>query len=110
MWPARTAAIVVSEERSFLHADVSSGCSGLGCVCAGTKRPPEPITASCPRAKPRQLPLLGIEAHQRPHHRLLHQQLVRRITGIKLAALDPLRIALLAQGELALGFGNLLGT
>jgi hypothetical protein len=51
--------------------------------------------------------LLGLQAHQRPHNRLQAEDLVLRITSIELAALDPLRVALLPQGEFSLRFGNL---
>src|SRR5262245_24151093 len=87
-----------------------------GCVthtkaggASSIKRPPEPDPTLCPGAKQGQLALLGIEAYQRPHNRLQAADLVLRIAGVELATLNPLRIALLSQCELALRFGNLLG-
>ena len=55
------------------------------------------------------LPLLRIELHQRADNGFLHSDLILGITGIELAALDPLGVALLPQCELSLRFGNLLG-
>src|SRR5262249_40015884 len=43
------------------------------------------------------------------HNRLQAADLILRITGIELAALDPLGVALLPQGEFALRFGHLFG-
>jgi len=37
----------------------------------------------------------------------LHPDLVFRIARVELPGFDPGRVALLAQGQLALGFGNL---
>src|SRR5215510_12703323 len=53
-----------------------------------------------PRTKQRQLPLLRIQPHEGAHNRLQAADLVRRIAGVELAALDPLRVALPTQGEL----------
>ena len=65
--------------------------------------PPEPGIAFaapplCPSLK-QQLPLLGIEAHQRAHDFFLHEDPVRRIASVERAARAPLRVALLAQGQ-----------
>lgn len=54
-----------------------------------------------------ELPLRGIEAHQRVHNRLLHSDWVRRITSSKLATLHPRGRALPPEREFALGFGKL---
>src|SRR5215510_8199120 len=108
MWTARAAAIVVPVDVLQLPPAVSSGCWARASA-SRTKRSSEPGTASCPRAKQRELPLLGIQTHQRAHHRLQAADLVCRIPGIALAALDPRGIALLPQGEFSLRFGNLFG-
>jgi hypothetical protein len=69
MWTARAAAIVVPVDVLQLPPAVSSGCWARASA-SRTKRSSEPGTASCPRAKQRELPLLGIQTHQRAHHRL----------------------------------------
>jgi len=84
--------------------------SGL-VLCAWHSVAYEPGTAACaplrPRAKQRQLPLLGIKAHQGPHNFLLHQDLVLRLPRVELPGLDPLRVGRVPQGQFALCLGNL---
>src|SRR5215510_2808237 len=109
MWTARAAAIVVPVDVLQLPPAVSSGCWARASA-SRTKRSSEPGTASCPRVKQRELPLLGIQTHQRAHHRLQAAALVCRLPGIERAALDPRGRALLPQGEFSLRFGNLFGT
>ena len=57
-----------------------------------------------------ELALLDIKLLEGLHHRLHRLQLVIRSTTIQCAVFDPLRVALLAQRELTLGFGNLFST
>ena len=88
------------------HTEASSG-GGL-VLCAWRSACTEPSTASGTIAKQRHLPLLGIEPHERPDDCLHDADLVARVASIELPGLDPGGVALPSQGQLALGFGNLL--
>jgi hypothetical protein len=88
---------------------MSSGCSGLVLHAVAEDHAGEPGTGSGPSVEQGQLPLLGIEPHQRPHNLLHHAQQVLRIASVEFPALAPCGVALAPECSFSLGFGHLLG-